>query len=71
MLGDLNGAMNDINKSLSIFPKNSYAYKNKALVLIAQNKNSAACKELQKAIELHYTEDYDDDVIDLMKKHCK
>jgi len=71
MMGDLKAAMKDIHKSIEIMPKNSYAYKNKALVLIAENKISSACAELKKANELGYTQQYDEEVNELIKKHCK
>ncbi|HKC69273.1 MAG TPA: tetratricopeptide repeat protein [Bacteroidia bacterium] len=71
MQGDLKGGMKDVNKSLEVYPKNSYAYKNRALILIAENKISSACADLQRALDLGYTKQYDDEVNELVKKHCK
>jgi Flp pilus assembly protein TadD len=70
-LNDLKGARIDINKSQELDPTNSYAYRTMALYLLAENKKSQACEQLQKAIKLGYSSDYDDEVDSLIKQHCK
>ncbi|MBL0330655.1 MAG: tetratricopeptide repeat protein [Bacteroidetes bacterium] len=70
-LNDLKGARKDITKSLELYSGNSYAYKTFAQLLLAEKKQQEACVKLKKAIDLGYTEEYDDEVITLMKENCK
>lgn len=70
-LNDLEGALKDINQSIAMDDYNSYAYKNRALVYIAQGKTPKACKDLEKAKELKFTERYGSEVNDLHRKHCR
>ena len=70
-LGDIKGAYQDVKKSLLIDNKNSYAYKNLALIYLKDGKKSDACYNLKKAIELGYTQEYDDDAQNLLNEHCK
>jgi tetratricopeptide (TPR) repeat protein len=70
-LGDTKGAMKDINKSIELYPSNSYAYRNRALIYIEQEKFDKACEDLQTAIDKGYTLSYGEDVINLQKKHCR
>jgi tetratricopeptide (TPR) repeat protein len=69
-LKDYDGALKDINLSISIYPGNAYAYKNRALVYLAQNKKEQACSDLQKALDNEFTKMYGNEVSDLQKKHC-
>jgi tetratricopeptide (TPR) repeat protein len=70
-LKDYNGALKDINQSISIYPGNAYAYKNRALVYLAQNKKDMACQDIQKALDYEFTKVSGEDVNELQKKHCK
>lgn len=70
-LNDLKGARQDITKSLSLNDQNAYAYKTYAQLLLAEKKDKQACEKLKKALELGYTEEYDEEVNDLIKEHCK
>ena len=70
-LGDMKGAYQDVKKSLLMDNKNSYAYKNLALIYLKDGKKSDACYNLKKAIELGYTEEYDDDAKNLLAENCK
>lgn len=69
-LGDLNGALSDIETSLSIYPTNSYAYRTKAMIYIKLRKRKEACINLKKANELGYSRDYDVKVNELLNLHC-
>lgn len=69
-IGENEKALSDINNSLKILPTNSYAFKNRALVYLKTNKINKACKDLKKAIELGYSEKYDDEVEKLNDKNC-
>jgi tetratricopeptide (TPR) repeat protein len=70
-LNDLAGALDDINKSLSAYPGNSYAYKNRALVYLAKKENDKACADLKKANEKGFTQEYGEEVNELLKANCK
>lgn len=70
-LNDINGATKDIQKSIELDPNNSYAFKNYAIIKIKQNKISDACSYLKKANEKGYTVEYDEEVNELLKTHCK
>lgn len=70
-LGDIEGALKDINYSLKLDATNSWAYKNRAEIYISQNKLDKACKELEKANELGFSLKYGDAVNELIKKHCQ
>lgn len=70
-IGDIKGAYQDVKKSLLLDNKNSYAYKNLALIYLKEGKKSDACYNLEKAIELGYTKEYDDDAQKLLDKNCK
>lgn len=69
-LGDIKGALKDINKSLEISPYNSYAYRNRAIVYLQQKNVKAACKDLKYALQLGYTKQYGRDVQELNFKNC-
>lgn len=63
-------ALIDINKSIELYPENSYAYRNKALVYIDLKLNDRACKEMEKSIELGFTSQYGSEIQDLKEIHC-
>lgn len=69
-LNDLKGAMQDVNHSLELYPSNSFAYKNRALIFIALKQMNFACEDLQKAISLGFTSMYGDEVQKLLEKYC-
>lgn len=64
-------AMTFVNKSLSYGPNNAYAYRNRALIKLEMGKKQSACEDLFKAKELKFTEEYGNEVLDLIQKHCK
>ena len=63
--------MEDINKSIELYPTNSYAYKVRALIHIANKKDEKACEDLDIAIELGYTQQYGEEVQQLINANCK
>jgi hypothetical protein len=63
--------MEDINKSLQLNDENSYAYKNRALVYLAQEFIDKACEDLNRAEGLGYSKDYDDEALELISKYCQ
>jgi tetratricopeptide (TPR) repeat protein len=70
-LQDLDGALKDIKKSLELKSWNSYAYRNLALVRIAQGKNEEACTALEDALKWGFTKQYGEEVQQLHNEHCK
>jgi len=53
--GDLESALIDTNKALSINPSNNNAYYNRGLIYLAKGLNSAAKEDLVRFIELCQT----------------
>jgi tetratricopeptide (TPR) repeat protein len=70
-VGDVKGARQDVERSIKLYPGNSYAYRNLALIEIKENKIGAACDALEKALQLGYTKIYGDEVIELRRKNCR
>lgn len=70
-MGDLQGAYDDIQHSLDIFPGNSYAYRNLGLIEHARGNKPAACNAWQKATELNFTPRFGTEVEELLKEHCR
>ena len=69
-LNDLAGAMADIEIAMQKDPENSFAYKNRALVYIAQKERDKACADLQTALDKGFTLQYGPDVKELIKANC-
>jgi tetratricopeptide (TPR) repeat protein len=57
-VNDLKGAHEDLDKSIKLYPGNSYAFKVKALILIEEKNYTESCKHLNTASELGYTAQY-------------
>ncbi|MES2575217.1 MAG: tetratricopeptide repeat protein [Bacteroidota bacterium] len=64
-------ALIKINKSLELFPENSFAHRNKALIYIDLNALDKACIEIEKSIELGFVNQFGDEILKLKKEHCK
>lgn len=69
-LGNLRRAMEDVNHSLALFPSNSWAYKVKARILLEMGESREACLNLTRALELGYTDQYGEEVLELQRLHC-
>lgn len=69
-LGELDKAEEAINISLQLDASNSFAYKNRALIYIAQKKFADACEDLRAATELNFQVPYGDEVRELYIEHC-
>ena len=70
-LKDYKSALKDITRSIDLYPANSYAFRNRALVYLSLDKKEKACENLQKAIDLGYSGMYGNDVEELLKKNCE
>jgi tetratricopeptide (TPR) repeat protein len=53
LLKDYEGALKDVNESISIDSLNAFAYSNRGLILLEMNGPQAAQKDLDRAIELN------------------
>ena len=60
-----------IKKSIGIDPKNSYAYRNLALIDIDQNYKDSACENLKKAKELGFYSKFGNEVNELIFTYCE
>lgn len=60
-----------IRKSLKLNPKNSYAYRNLAIIAIDNKDLTNACIYLKKAQELQFFTKYGAEVDNLILEHCK
>jgi len=63
-------ALKLINASLKLYPSNSYAYRNRALVYFSLNLELDACNDLAKAEKLDFKIRYGDEVERLIKERC-
>jgi len=70
-LGDYKGALEDIDLSISLLPNNSYAFRNRALVHLAQNEKELACADMQKALDLGFAQSYGDEISKLQADNCR
>lgn len=52
MLGNYSDAKRDLAKALIYYPNNSYAYKNKGLILIVEGEIEQACEAFERAKDL-------------------
>lgn len=64
-------ALNQINKAIELNKQNSYAFKNRALILIKLNEKEKACTDLNQAIKLGYENQYGKDIFEIKKMNCK
>ncbi len=60
--GEIEKAVKLINHAIKLDPRNSYAYKNRAIVQIMENNTEEAIQDLKTAKMLNYVYDYDDHV---------
>ncbi|MGB0432687.1 MAG: tetratricopeptide repeat protein, partial [Bacteroidia bacterium] len=60
-----------VNQSIKTYPINPYAYRNLALIQLAQNDSKQACKSLDKSIELGFVQQYGDEVLELKAANCR
>lgn len=59
-----------IDKSLQINALNSYAFRNLALLEIAEGNTNAACEAISESIELGFVNEYGDEILELQREHC-
>lgn len=69
--GDVKGAMKDIEMAIKLKPSNSWAYKTRALIKIEMGKTSQACEDLSLANKWGFTNQYGDEVNEMIQQYCK
>jgi len=69
-LQKLKEAMDDVNQSLKLYPSNSYALRNRALIYLAMKQKDKACEDLREALKQGFTLMYGNEVKELMKANC-
>lgn len=69
--GQYKEALKDFEKSIELYPENSYVFKNRALLYLKTNKGQEACEDLVKALALGFTRQYGNEAQELYDKHCR
>lgn len=67
-LGFVEEGLEHINHSIELDDSNSYVYKNKAIIYLHQGRKADAIELLQKARNLGYQAQYDDEVERLLQR---
>ncbi len=76
-MGERGKALKDIERSMELLPENPFAYRNRALVRLAEGDERAACADLDKALQHDYYAKfgkhalYGPDVREVMAQHCR
>lgn len=70
-LHKLDKAEEFLNHSLRVYPSNPYVYRNLALVALEREERSKACQHIAKSLELGFTNQYGNEVLELQQKHCR
>lgn len=60
-----------VKESLAIYPTNSYAYRNLALIDIALSDFQSACRNIKESKDLGFVYEYGDEITQLEDKYCK
>ena len=63
-------ATEDITQSIELDGKNPYAFRNRALIEIAENNPQTACQSLAKSAELGFAKNFGNEVDSLMSVYC-
>lgn len=70
-LGRLDEALESINKSIALYPSNSYAYMYLAEIYFDQGLKNEGCKALNYADAIGFKEQYGEKTDELRKVHCE
>ncbi len=68
---EFGSALNDINRSINLFPENSYAYRNRALVHFANHQIKDGCWDVKRGLALGFNEDYGTELKLLQREFCQ
>lgn len=64
-------ALHYVNRSLKLLPDNAYAWRNRAFIYEALGEQEKCCADVERALQLRYTEMWGDDLLQLQQKLCK
>ena len=64
-------ALADFDRAEKAFPENSYTYRSRAQVFLAQNETAKACEQLEKAKNLGFEEKFGTEVAELILANCR
>jgi tetratricopeptide (TPR) repeat protein len=67
---DYDGALDDVNRSILLYPQNAYSYRNRGMIYTAMNKNTEGCTDFQHALKLNFTSKYDNEVEEFYNHYC-
>lgn len=70
-MGNSEKGIDMINQSLQIWPQNSYAYRNLALIFLSLEDKEQACVAIKKGLMLGFSKSYGPELDNLKKEHCK
>ncbi|MEL6254371.1 MAG: hypothetical protein AAFR87_20350 [Bacteroidota bacterium] len=70
-VGDLKGAMKDVEKSLKLYSGNSYAYRNRTHIYLEMGKRDKACEDLFEAEKQGFSKIYGPEVQKLIIFNCQ
>ena len=69
--GDVEVGLTHINASIKLNASNCYAYRNRALINIKKEDKESVCRDLYIAKGLGFTDQYGNEVENLIDEHCK
>jgi tetratricopeptide (TPR) repeat protein len=69
-LRDYAGAIDDANRSLQLYPQNAYAFRNRGMIYMAMGKNTEGCHDFKQALNLGFSQKYDNEVEEFFKHSC-
>lgn len=69
-MGDDKKAESLINQSIDLWPQNSYAFRNLALVYLKQERKEDACEAMKQGIVLGFSKKYGPELENLRKENC-
>ena len=69
-LQDYEGALDDANRSIVVYPESAYAFRNRGMIYITMSKNTEGCRDFKQALSLGFTKKYDNEVEEFHRLHC-
>lgn len=69
-LGKSKEGLELVDQSLELMPDNSYAWKNRALILLSLNRKTEACAALDNALKAGFTENFGPEAATLKSQYC-
>jgi tetratricopeptide (TPR) repeat protein len=70
-IGALDAALRDVQEAVKLAPKDPLSYRYKGIIHLSRGEQQASCEAFEKALQLGYTEQYDDEVWRLKREFCE